>query len=128
MTASPAATSPAVSTCTPGEAEEASAAGPSACQAVRGPLSGAGLGVAEELAARGGSGEFPEPARAEAEPFTFGAARTMTGNRPAALPAGMNVTMARSTAEAPTSGAAGGTAASGLAALPAPAELAGETV
>jgi hypothetical protein len=82
--------------------------------------------MAEELAARGGSGELPEPARAEAEPIRFGAARTMTGNRPAALPAGTSVTMARSTAGAPRSGAAGGTAASGLAALPAPAELVGE--
>jgi hypothetical protein len=127
MMASPAATSPAVSMCIPGEAEEASAAGPSARQAVRAPLSGAGLGMAEELAARGGSGGLPEPARAEeAEPFRFGAARTMTGNRPAALPAGMSVTMACSTPDAPRSGAAGGTAASGLAALPAPAELVGE--
>jgi hypothetical protein len=83
--------------------------------------------MTEELAARGGSGELPEPARAEAEPFRFGAAKTMTGNRSAALPAGMSVTMACSTADAPRSGAAGGTAASGLAALPAPAELAGET-
>jgi len=123
MMASPAATSPAVSRCTPGDGEEASAAGPSARQAVRGPLSGTGLGIAEELTAPGGSDKLPEPARAEAEPFRFGAAGTMTGNRPTALPAGTSVTMTRSTADAPRSGAAGGTAAN---ALPAPAELVSE--
>jgi hypothetical protein len=51
----------------------------------------------------------------------------MTGNRPAAFPAGMSVTIACSTADAPRSGAAGGTAASGLAALLAAPELLGET-
>ncbi len=127
MMASAAATSPAASTCISGEPEEASAAGSSSRQDVRGPPSGAGLGSAEELPARGGSEKVPEPVCAAAVPFRFGPAGTMTGNRPAALPAGMTVTMARSKAGAPWSSTPGGTAANRPAAFCAPAEPVGET-
>jgi hypothetical protein len=125
--ASAAATSPAVSTCITGELEEASAAGPSSCQAVREPPSGAGLGIAEEPPVRGGSEKVPEPVRvAAAVLFRLGPAGTMIGNRSAALPAAMTVTMARSKADAPWSGSAGGTAADRLTAVCALAEPAGE--
>jgi hypothetical protein len=119
MTVSAPAMSPTVSTCIPGERVEAAAAGSRPRSAVREPACVAGLGVAVGLMAPGGPELLTGAARALAVPFRF-AAGLMTGNSPAALPAGMSVTMARFTAEVPSIGAAGGMAVSRLAALPAP--------
>jgi hypothetical protein len=119
MMASATAMSTTASACHPGEAAEASAAGPALRSAARGPVAGTGLGVAVELTPGGRSAGLPVPVRVLVALFRFGAAPAagvMTGNRPAAFPAAMTMVMMRFRAAAGIA-AAGGTAGNRPAAL-----------